>query len=189
MYMENTSNKTTANRQGQQSGTSNTSAQDTNVYSHIKGWGIDADPKNEPTYPMKKWTGDDHKRLNWERPPLQPLDIEVLHSNERPGLTATFGTSVPLSGLSGQLRRYAFKHSESTYSHWLPLLLADRINVIEGIVSDIGHGHIPNIFSEKGWKAEWKHNPKGLVTKVAVLTVATALVAGMLFGKDKKMRR
>ena len=36
-------------------------------YAHIKGWGIDADPENEPTYPMKNWTGDDHKRINWER--------------------------------------------------------------------------------------------------------------------------
>ena len=186
--MDNTSNKATPNRPAQQNENSNKSTQNTNTYSHIKGWGIDADPENEPTYPMKKWTGDDHKRSDWERPPLQPLDIEVLHSNERPGVTATFGTSVPLSGLSGHIRRYAFKYSESSYGHWLPLLLADRINVIEGIVSDIGRGHIPNIFSEKGWKAEWKHNPKGLVTKVAVLTVATALVAGMIFGKGKRSR-
>ncbi|HEY0058952.1 MAG TPA: hypothetical protein VGB56_07435, partial [Flavisolibacter sp.] len=60
-------------------------------YSHIKGWGIDADPRNEPTYPMKVYTGDDHKRLNWERPTLQPVTVEVLHSNERPNMTATFG--------------------------------------------------------------------------------------------------
>jgi hypothetical protein len=24
---------------------------------HINGWAIDADPENEPTYPMKKYTG------------------------------------------------------------------------------------------------------------------------------------
>ena len=28
-------------------------------FAHIKGWGIDADPENEPTYPMKNYTGDD----------------------------------------------------------------------------------------------------------------------------------
>ena len=166
--MENTTNKSNTN---------------TNHYSQIKGWGIDADPKNEPTYPMKKWTGDDHNRLNWERPPLQPLDIEVLHSNERPGVTATFGTSVPLSGLSGVIRRYAFKYSESSYGHWLPLLMADRVNVIEGILKDISQGHIPNIFAEKGWKAEWKHNPLGLVQKIAALAVTTAGIIALINGK------
>lgn len=171
--MENTSNKITTN----------------NNYAHIKGWGIDADPENEPTYPMKKWTGDDHKRSDWERPPLQPVNIEVLHSNERPGVSATFGTSVPLSGLSGIIRRYAFKYSESSYGHWLPLLVADRVNVIEGVIKDISQGHIPNIFAEKGWKAEWKHNPKGLVQKVVVLAVITAGLVIMMNGKETKKKK
>ncbi len=149
-------------------------------YSHIKGWGIDADPKNEPTYPMKVYTGDDHKRLNWERPTLQPVTVEVLHSNERSNMTAAFGTSTPPSGLSGQLRRYAFKFSESEYGHWLPLLLADRINVVEGIVDDLSKGYIPNIFAEKGWKAEWKHNPKGLVIKVATAAAFTAALIAVM---------
>src|SRR5690554_8021589 len=96
-------------------------------YTHIKGWGVDADPKNEPTYPMKNYTGDDHNRLNYERPPQQRKNIEVLHSNERPGVSAVFGTSVPPSGFSGSLRRKAFTYSEGTFAHWLILLLADRI--------------------------------------------------------------
>jgi len=146
-------------------------------YSHIKGWGMDADPENEPTYPMKNYTGDDHKRLNWERPPLQLRDVEVLHSNEMPSLTAVFGTSNPPTGLSGDLRRYAFKYSESSYGHWLPLILADRINVIEGIVDDLRKGHVPNIFAEKGCKAEWKYNPRGTLKRILVYTVvATAAV-------------
>lgn len=151
-------------------------------YAHIKGWGIDADPKNEPTYPMKRYTGDDHNRLNWQRPIQQPTDhMEILHSNERPDLTAVFGTAPPPSGLSGVIRRLAFRHSENSYAHWLPLILADRINVVEGVVDDLLHGHVPNIFVEKGWKAEWKHNRKGLITKVAAGTaLATALVALMI---------
>ncbi|GAB3770064.1 hypothetical protein GCM10028818_07240 [Spirosoma horti] len=154
-------------------------------YSHINGWGIDADPKNEPTYPMKHYTGDDHQRLNWERPPLQPATVEVLHSNERPTLTAVFGTSSPPSGLSGALRRYAFTFSESEYGHWLPLLLADRINVVEGIVDDLKQGHIPNIFAEKGWKADWKYNRKGLVQNVLVGVVVTTAVIALLSRKKK----
>lgn len=157
-----------------------------NDYTHIKGWGIDADPKNEPTYPMKKYTGDDHKRLNWDRPPLQPVNIEVLHSTERPNITAVFGTSTPPSGLSGAIRRYAFQFSENQYMHWLPLLLADRVNVVEGIVDDLKRGHIPNIFAERGMKAELKHNPKGLAKRILVTVAVTSIAYAIFKGKSKK---
>lgn len=157
-------------------------------FSHIKGWGIDADPKNDPTYPIKKRTNEDQNGYTWQRPPLQPVNIEVLKSNERPHVTATFGTSSPPSGLSGSIRRYAFKFSESEYGHWLPLLLADRINVVEGIVDDLAHGHIPNIFAEKGWNAEWKYNRNGLIKKVAI-TAAVATTAYLILFKSKKLKK
>ena len=158
-------------------------------YSHIKGWGIDADPENEPTYPMKKYTGDDHKRLDYERAPQQPVNMEILKSNERPNVTAVFGTSSPPSGLSGVIRRFAFKFSESEYGHWLPLLLADRVNAVEGIIDDLRHGHIPNIFAERGWNAEWKYNRNGLMQKVAIGAVVTIAFAALMMGKSKKRRK
>ncbi len=154
-------------------------------FSHINGWGIDADPENEPTYPIKKYTGDDHKRINWERPPLQPATVEVLHSNERPNLSAVFGTASPPKGLSGAIRRYAFKYSESSYGHWLPLLLADRVNVVEGIVDDLKQGHVPNIFAEKGWAAEWKYNRKAVLQKAATAAIVTFVVLVSLNKKKK----
>ena len=159
-----------------------------NNYTNIKGWGVDADPENEPTYPMKKWNGDDHKRIHYERPPLQPITVEVLHSVERPNITAVFGTSTPPSGLSGAIRRYAFKYSEGNWGHWLPLILADRVNAIEGIIDDLKHGHVPNIFAERGWKAEWKHNPKRLVQRVVVAAVVTSAVISLLSKKNKKKK-
>jgi len=152
-------------------------------YSHINGWGIDADPKNEPTYPMKNYTGDDHKRLNWDRPPIQKTKVEILHSNERPGLTAVFGTSCPPKGWSGILRRFAFKHSESSYAHWLPLLLADRVNVWEGVADDLKSGKIPNIFAERGWKAELKHNPAGAVKKALTGALIALVIYKALYRK------
>lgn len=154
-------------------------------FSHIKGWGIDADPENEPTYPIKKYTGDDHKRINWERPPLQPVTVEVLHSNERPSLSAVFGATAPPSGLSGVIRRYAFKYSESSYGHWLPLLLADRINVVEGIIDDLKQGYVPDIFAEKGWAAEWKYNRKAVLQKAATAAIVTFVVLVSLNKKKK----
>jgi hypothetical protein len=169
--MENTAEKTLADK-----------------YAHIKGWGIDADPENEPTYPMKHWTGDDHKRINWERPPLQPVNIEVLHSIERPNITAVFGTSSPPSGLSGVIRRYAFKYSEGHYAHWFALVLADRVNMVEGIIDDIAHGHFPNFFKERGWTAEWKYNRKAMITKLAIGAGVLIGVAAFLYGMSRKKK-
>ena len=146
--------------------------------SQVKGWGVDADPENDPTYPMKNRNNGEHAGYSWERPTQQPKSVEVLHSNERPNVSATFGTSTPPAGLSGMIRRFAFKYSESSYGHWLPLMLADRVGVVEGYLEDLSRGHVPNVFAERGWKAEWKHNRKSLVTRVAVGAVlATAAVA------------
>ncbi len=153
-------------------------------YKHINGWGIDANPENEPTYPIKNYTGDDHKRLNYQRPTQQPVNIEVLHSNERPNVSATFGATYPPSGLSGSIRRQAFKFSEGKIEHWLLLLAADRVNVIEGIIDDIKRGHFPNTFVEKGGKAQWKHKPQMIIKKVAVIALVTAGVVA-LFNREK----
>jgi hypothetical protein len=145
---------------------------------HIPGWGIDADPENDPTYPMKHWNGADHQRLNYERAPQQPQKMEVLLSIERPGITRVFGTSVPPKGLSGSLRRYAYKYSEATTAHWMTLILADRVNSVEGIIDDLKKGTIPNIFKERGWSAELKYNRKGFMkTALTCLLVGTAVVA------------
>lgn len=154
-----------------------------NNYAHIKGWGVDANPKNEPTYPMKHYTGDDHRRLDWQRPPQQLENIEILHSNERPTISAVFGTSLPPAGLSGVIRRQAFKYSESSFGHWLPLLLADRVNVMEGFWDDFRRGYIPNIFAEKGWAAAWKHDRKGVLARIAVGAVLTAGVIAVFLAK------
>src|SRR5690606_24207504 len=117
---------------------------------------------------------------------------EILHSNERPGLSATFGTSSSPSGLSGSIRRFAFKFSESEYGHWLSLLLADRVNAVEGIVDDLQRGHVPNIFAERGWGAEWKYNRLGLAKKLlvgAVVTYALVKLCSSGPAKKKKLRR
>jgi hypothetical protein len=151
----------------------------------VKGWGIDADSENEPTYPMKKYTGDDHNRLNYEREPQQIPSVEVLHSNERPGLTTVYGTSVPPSGLSGSMRRHAFKYSEDNYGHWLTLMMADRVNVIEGIISDIRKGIFPNLFAEKGYIADWKYDRKKTIIKTVIVVASISLLVFALKKKRK----
>ncbi len=143
----------------------------------VKGWGVDADPDNDPTYPIKDRNNGEHEGYSWDRPDQQPIDVEVLHSNERPNVTAAFGDTLPPSGLSGMIRRKAFDYSEDTYSHWLPLMVADRVDMVGGIFQDLANGHIPNFFSEMGLKAEWKYNRKSFVTKVAI----GAVIAGLAF--------
>ncbi|MDF3077733.1 MAG: hypothetical protein K0S09_1622 [Sphingobacteriaceae bacterium] len=154
-------------------------------YKNIPGWGIDADPNNNPTYPIKNRTNEEHKGYTWERPPQQPVDVEILHSNERPNVSAVFGTSSPPSGLSGMIRRFAFKHSENSYLHWLPLIMADRVNMVEGIIEDIAHGHIPNIYAERGWSAEMKYNKKEFLTKAVATAVIISAVTAVLVYQSK----
>jgi hypothetical protein len=157
-------------------------------HSDIKGWGIDADPKNDPTYPMKHRTDEEQKGYTWERPEQQQDDVEILKSVERPNLTAVFGTSSPPSGLSGAIRRVAYKYSESSYGRWLPLILADRIGAVEGVIEDFARGHIPNIFAERGWTAEWKYNRKNFVTKVAVGAAVITAVIVLLSMRNKNKK-
>ncbi|MDP8900563.1 MAG: hypothetical protein M3N33_05340 [Actinomycetota bacterium] len=152
--------------------------------SQIAGWGVDIDPKNDPTYPMKHRTDGEHAGYAWERPPQQPVTVEVLRSIERSDLTSAFGTSTPPSGASGAIRRFAFKYSESSYAHWLPLMLADRVAVAEGVVEDLKNGRAPNIFAEWGWKAEWEHNRAGLLRRV--LVQAGLLYAAVAFFRARR---
>jgi len=155
-------------------------------YSHIKGWGIDADTKNDPTYPIKKRTDEEQEGYTWERPEQQDADVEILKSVERPNLTAVFGTAAPPAGVSGLIRRVAYKYSESSYGRWLPLILADRIDMVEGVIDDLGRGHVPNMFAERGWASELKYNRKNFLLKVAAGVAITAAVTTLIVYKSKK---
>lgn len=111
--------------------------------SQIPGWGADLDRRNRPAVPMERMPPREDD-AHWEVPEAQAQTVEVLHSNERPGLTPVFGTAVPPSGLSGRIRRAAFRHSEGRLRHWMMLLLADRVNVVEGMFEGVGKDRKPH---------------------------------------------
>jgi hypothetical protein len=46
-------------------------------------------------------------------------------------MTPVFGTAQPLHGLSGVLRRVAYSTRETRARHWMLLLAADRVDVLE----------------------------------------------------------
>ena len=113
--------------------------------------------------------------------PLPPLARQAAHgtilrSAERAGLTPVFGTSVPPAGLSGQLRRLAYRGPEDRMRRWLLLTLADRVDVGEGLLSDLGHGHVPNLWTEMGLRAEWRHRRWRLLVRLCLLTLALGLL-------------
>ncbi len=152
----------------------------------VNGWGVDADPDNDPTYPMRDRSVETGK--DWNRPKAQRTDIEVLQSIEYNRRPAVFGISPPPSGISGMMRRAAFGFSESDWRHWLILLGADRVNMVEGLVEDLARGHVPNLPAELGMAASWRHDRAGMARKLAI-GAGVAVVAVALLGRDKTGRR
>ena len=147
--------------------------------SHIQGWGADLDPANRPAVPMER-TPPRLDHVHWDAPEQQRSPVKVYHSIERPGMTPVFGTSTPPSGLSGKLRDLAFRYSENDMRHWLILMAADRVNVGEGLLEDLAHGHVPNLFKEMGGPAEWRYNRAGFVRKAVVASAVVGLAVVLL---------
>lgn len=152
--------------------------------SAIVGWGVDANPQNDPTYPYRDRSADDRSG-DWRRPTLQHQDVELLQSVEHRQLPAVFGTANPPKWASGAMRRLAFRWSESHWAHWLLLMGADRVNMVEGLMEDVAKAKIPNIPKEMGMGAEWRHNKKGLALRLGT----AAVLAGAVFAWRKSRRQ
>jgi|GEM_PF-465789 len=152
--------------------------------SRINGWGVDADTENDPVYPYRDRAGDEGLTNKWVRPAQQQPDVEILQSIEHVRMPAVFGTSTPPSGVSGMIRRAAFTWSESNWLHWLLLMGADRINVVEGVVEDLARAKVPNIPAEMGIKSELRHNKVGFAKKMAVIG-AIGGIAYLMLRKPK----
>lgn len=106
-----------------------------NGHPHIRGWGADLDPQKRPAYPKERMPAR-LQGVHWQEPEQQSQRVRVLHSIERPQLTPVFGSSVPPSGLSGLIRRRAYRRSESDMRRWLMLMFADRVDAVEGMLDD-----------------------------------------------------
>ena len=157
--------------------------QSTNI--NVKGWGSDADFNKRPYHPVHKIQTD--TGAHWIKPVRQQSDVEVLHSNERPDLTSVFGTTLPPQGLSGVIRRLAFRYSENSFRHWLPLIFADRVNMIEGMVDDVRNKKMPRLMGD-GLMVDYKYNPKAFyfrILKGAVVATAPVVLFYFLLREKK----
>ena len=100
------------------------------AHPNVPGWGVDAMPGARPGVPLR---------------PEQPLPApgaRVDTPRQRPAQSITrrralylqprvVGTRQPPGGLSGLVRRFAYRIPEHEARHWLTLMLADRIDVLE----------------------------------------------------------
>lgn len=141
---------------------------DLDLSSSIKGWASDLDPANRPGVPMDKAPeiGIEYLYIDVEQ---QVPKFKIHKSTEHARMTPVFGTSCPPSGLSGRIRDLAYTRSEGRLSHWMLLMFADRVNVVEDILSELARFHIPNIPKEMGFAAELKYNRKGVLKGAALI--------------------
>lgn len=122
----------------------------------IPGWGVDLDPKDRPAVPMENFnpgaTG-----AHWDFPERQPETYPRERSIEHKFLTPVFGTTCPPRGLSGVIRRFAYdRFSEGRASHWLLLMAADRVDVVEHRFQALLAGRPDSRIAESGVLSEFK---------------------------------
>ena len=150
----------------------------------IPGWGADLPRENRPAA-RKEATHRPGNGIDWDIADKQVPTVRINQSTEHARLTAVFGTSTPPRGLSGALRNWAYRFSEGRLRRWLMLLAADRIDVVEGVIGDLAHGRIPNVFAEMGLGAERRLRPRRVWTMGAAAALALiALVALTVFKLD-----
>jgi hypothetical protein len=122
----------------------------------IPGWGVDLDPKDRPSVPRERFLPD-LTGAHWEFPERQPERWPRERSIEHKFLTPVFGTSCPPKGLSGVIRKFAYrKYSEGRAAHWLLLIAADRVDAVESHLTSFLTAHPDNPITETGVLSEGK---------------------------------
>ena len=147
--------------------------------STIKGWGSDLDAARRPGVPRDKAPGLGVEAL-YPPIPRQARAVKIHKSTEHGTMPPVFGTSCPPRGLSGKLRDFAYQFSEGRLARWMTLMLADRVNVVEGLAEDLSRGHVPNIPREMGIRAEWHYNRAGFMRKVFITAVCVGAVTMLI---------
>jgi hypothetical protein len=127
------------------------------VRSRIPGWGVDLDWRDRPAVPMEQFDPG-RTGAHWDFPERQPEKWPREMSPEHGQLPPVFGTACPPRGISGAIRRYAYTLSEGRTSHWLLLMAADRVDVLESSVEAALQGRPDNPISESGVVAEFKRH-------------------------------
>lgn len=133
------------------------------VRRRIPGWGADLDYDERTAVPMEDFdpgaTG-----AHWDVPERQPEKWPRERSPEHGMLTPVFGTACPPRGISGAIRKYAYTLSEGKTSHWMLLMAADRVDMVESMVESALQGKPDNPVAESGVRAEFTRH--GIASRV-----------------------
>ncbi len=122
----------------------------------IPGWGVDLDPKDRPSVPRERF---EPSGAHWDFPERQPEKWPRERSIEHAFLTPVFGTSCPPKGLSGVIRKYAYRrYSEARAAHWLLLVAADRVDSVEANLASLLSTRPDNPVTETGVLSEFSHH-------------------------------
>ena len=128
----------------------------TELRKRIPGWGVDLDPKDRPAVP-KEHFNPGGTGAHWDYPERQVAHYPREKSPEHQFLTPVFGTACPPKGLSGAIRRYAYRYSEGRARHWLLLMLADRVDAWESHLASFLTLRPDNPITETGVRSEFTH--------------------------------
>ena len=90
--------------------------------------GVDLDPARRPGVPrMRK---DPRPWPNTRYPPERQPGESAVPKHGRPNkpMPPVFGTAVPLHGLSGAIRKLAYRYPDHYPRHWLLKMFGDRVD-------------------------------------------------------------
>lgn len=118
----------------------------------IPGWGVDLDPADRPSYPKER---EEPTGAHGDTPERQEEKYPRERSIEHQMLTPVFGTTAPLHGLSGAIRRYSYRRfSEARAAHWLLLIAGDRVDAIESHLRSFATSRPDNPVTQTGVRTE-----------------------------------
>jgi hypothetical protein len=89
-------------------------------------WGVDLDPARRPGVPRLR---DPQPWPNTRYPPERQSGQPAVPKHGRPNkpFPPVFGTSCPLRGLSGAIRTMAYQLPDHRTTHWVLMMLGDRV--------------------------------------------------------------
>lgn len=120
----------------------------------IPGWGADLDPADRPSHPKLRYAPES-TGAHWRFPERQPGAEGRERSIEHAFVTPVFGTAQPLHGVSGAIRRLAYRRfSEGRLAHWMLLIAGDRVDAWGSHLRSFASLHPDNPVSETGVLAE-----------------------------------
>ncbi len=130
----------------------------------IPGWGVDLDPKDRPSVPRERFDPN-LSGAHWDFPENQPEKWPRERSIEHKFLTPVFGTSCPPKGVSGMMRKYAYRRfSEGRAAHWLILVVADRVDSLGSHLQSLLTLRPDNPITETGVLSEFTRH--GIASRV-----------------------